>query len=122
MATKKTSIRLDIKLADEAVQVLGVKSRTEAVHQALREIVVTETLEKSESISWREVASRRGSIPASILRGARDKADITRVQLSELTGILQQHIYEMEQGKRPISKISARKLAAALNIDYRLLL
>jgi Arc/MetJ family transcription regulator len=34
-----TSIRLDTQLADEAVQILGVKSRTEAVHLALREIV-----------------------------------------------------------------------------------
>jgi Arc/MetJ family transcription regulator len=34
-----TSIRLDTKLADEAVRALGVSSRTEAVHVALREIV-----------------------------------------------------------------------------------
>jgi Arc/MetJ family transcription regulator len=34
-----TSIRLDTQLADEAVRILGVKSRTEAVHVALREIV-----------------------------------------------------------------------------------
>lgn len=34
-----TSIRLDTKLADEAVRVLGVKSRTEAVHVALKGIV-----------------------------------------------------------------------------------
>jgi Arc/MetJ family transcription regulator len=39
MATTLTSIRLDTHLADEAVKVLGVKSRTEAVHVALREIV-----------------------------------------------------------------------------------
>ena len=39
MAVKLTSIRLDIHLADEAVKVLGVKSRTEAVHVALHEIV-----------------------------------------------------------------------------------
>jgi Arc/MetJ family transcription regulator len=39
MATTMTSIRLDIHLADEAARVLGVKSRTEAVHLALREIV-----------------------------------------------------------------------------------
>jgi Arc/MetJ family transcription regulator len=39
MAVSMTSIRLDIHLADEAVKVLGVKSRTEAVHVALREIV-----------------------------------------------------------------------------------
>ncbi|MGA9672936.1 MAG: type II toxin-antitoxin system VapB family antitoxin [Terracidiphilus sp.] len=39
MPATLTSIRLDKKLADEAVRVLGVKSRTEAVHVALQEIV-----------------------------------------------------------------------------------
>lgn len=39
MAVTLTSIRLDTDLADEAAKVLGVKSRTEAVHVALREIV-----------------------------------------------------------------------------------
>ncbi len=39
MATAMTSIRLDIRLADEAAKVLGAKSRTEAVHAALREVV-----------------------------------------------------------------------------------
>ena len=34
-----TSIRLDTKLADKAVRVLGARSRTEAVHMALSEIV-----------------------------------------------------------------------------------
>jgi Arc/MetJ family transcription regulator len=38
MAGTLTSIRLDTKLADEAVRVLGAKSRTEAVHMALLEI------------------------------------------------------------------------------------
>ncbi len=40
MAVTITSIRLDARLADEAAKILGVKSRTEAVHIALREIVV----------------------------------------------------------------------------------
>jgi len=39
MAVVMTSIRLDTRLADEAAKVLGVRSRTEAVHAALREIV-----------------------------------------------------------------------------------
>jgi len=39
MAVTMTSIRLDTDLADEAAKILGVKSRTEAVHIALREIV-----------------------------------------------------------------------------------
>jgi Arc/MetJ family transcription regulator len=39
MPATLTSIRLDTKLADEAVRALGAKSRTEAVHIALTEIV-----------------------------------------------------------------------------------
>jgi Arc/MetJ family transcription regulator len=39
MAGMKTTVKLDARLVDEAVKVLGVKSRTCAVHTALREIV-----------------------------------------------------------------------------------
>lgn len=39
MAGTLTSIRLDTKLADEAKRALGAKSRTEAVHIALKEVV-----------------------------------------------------------------------------------
>jgi len=39
MATALTSIRLNKKLADKAARALGVKTRTEAVHRALEEIV-----------------------------------------------------------------------------------
>ena len=46
MAATLTSIRLDTELADEAVEVLGVKTRTEAVHVALREIVATERFKR----------------------------------------------------------------------------
>lgn len=40
MAVTLTTIRLDAHLADEAAKVLGVKSRTEAVDVALREIEI----------------------------------------------------------------------------------
>ncbi len=39
MSATLTSIRLDTKLADEAAELLGAKSRTEAIHAALREVV-----------------------------------------------------------------------------------
>jgi Arc/MetJ family transcription regulator len=38
-AIKMTTIRLDMKLANEAAKTLGAKSRSEAVHMALREVV-----------------------------------------------------------------------------------
>ncbi|MCR4309299.1 MAG: type II toxin-antitoxin system VapB family antitoxin [Deltaproteobacteria bacterium] len=45
-AIKMTSIRLDTRLADKAAKTLGVKSRTEAVHIALREIVALNEFKK----------------------------------------------------------------------------
>lgn len=46
MAVTLTSIRLNTKLADKAVRVLGAKSRTEAVHMALEEIVRLNSFKK----------------------------------------------------------------------------
>lgn len=46
MAGTLTSIRLDTRLADEAAKELGVKTRTEAVHIALREIVALKRFKK----------------------------------------------------------------------------
>ena len=60
--------------------------------------------------------------PAVVLRGARGREGMTQQQLSELTGIPQRHISEMENGKRGIGKDNALKLAAALNTDYRVFL
>jgi Arc/MetJ family transcription regulator len=45
-AIKTTSIRLNARLADKAAKTLGVKSRTEAVHIALREIVALNKFKK----------------------------------------------------------------------------
>ena len=56
------------------------------------------------------------------IRGGRSKENITQVALSELTGISQRHLSEMENGKRPIGKENAKKLARALNVDYRVFL
>jgi len=46
MAVPITSIKLNAQLVDEAAKVLGVKSRTEAVHVALREIVALKRFKK----------------------------------------------------------------------------
>jgi len=35
----KTSVRINARLVDEAAKILGAKSRTDAVHTALREVV-----------------------------------------------------------------------------------
>jgi DNA-binding XRE family transcriptional regulator len=56
------------------------------------------------------------------IRDGRYKEGMTQKRLAELTGIAQQHISEMENGKRTIGKETAKKLATVLNMDYRVFL
>lgn len=56
------------------------------------------------------------------LAGARHREGLTQRQLAEKCGLPQRRISEMENGKWPIGKENARRLAAALNADYRLFL
>ena len=66
-----------------------------------------------------ETTWNRGGV---CIRGGRGKEGLTQKQLADLTGIAQHHISEMENGKRPIGKETARKLAAVLKVDYRIFL
>lgn len=59
MATTATSMRLDTKLADRAAKVLGVNSRTEAIHIALKEIVALEEF-KGLMVKYRGKATLAG--------------------------------------------------------------
>ncbi len=80
--------------------------------------------EVTDSIPWREAFPEYGDedSPGVCLVGARAKEGLTQKRLSELTGIPQRHISEMENGKRPIGKTTARKLAGALNVGYKIFL
>jgi ribosome-binding protein aMBF1 (putative translation factor) len=61
--------------------------------------------------------------PATMLRGARQKADMTQAELAKKLGdVRQHHLSEMENGKRPIGKEMAKRLATTLNCDYRVFL
>ncbi len=78
---------------------------------------------KSEGTPWKEALGYDESTwPQTVLKGSRGKEGLTQKQLSELTGIPRTHISDMERGRRPIGKQTARKLATALNLDPRLFL
>jgi DNA-binding XRE family transcriptional regulator len=80
--------------------------------------------EDGPAIPWHE--SRHYSDPEKrpglLLSGARFREGLTQIKLAERTGIPRRHISEMENGRRPIGKSNAKKLAGALNIDPRRLL
>lgn len=62
------------------------------------------------------------STPGTRLRGARGLRDMTQARLAELIGVNIPNISAMENGKRPISKPMAKKLAQALDFSYRVFL
>ena len=77
------------------------------------------------SIPWREVFEEEISKYGEgglVLRGLRTREDLTQRQLAELIGVSPHHISEMENNKRPIGKEMAKRLAKALNANYRVFL
>lgn len=60
--------------------------------------------------------------PGYYLRVYRQRAELTQVELADKTGIRQHHISEMENNKRALGKVNAKKLADILSFDYQRLL
>lgn len=90
--------------------------RTEAI-KAMRALGFQEA---EGAVPWREAFPYSDDqLPGVFLSGARHREGLTQAQLSEKTGIPRRHLSEMENSKRPIGKVTARKLGEALNVDPR---
>ena len=81
-------------------------------------------VDASDSVPWREAYPEHSEahLIGKALAGTRYREGLTQIRLSELTGIPQRHISEMENGKRPIGKEMAKRLGKALNIGYKVFL
>ena len=108
------------------------KPRTEIAHfmgpatalQALREYAAKLGIkETDDGIPWRDAFPEfKENEAGTTLSGFRHREGLTQIQLAEATGIPQRHISEMENGKRVIGVVSAKKLAAVIHCDHRRLL
>ncbi|MDD3021627.1 MAG: helix-turn-helix transcriptional regulator [Alphaproteobacteria bacterium] len=58
--------------------------------------------------------------PATMLRASRYKAGWTQKDLATTLDMKQHHVSEMENGKRPIGKAMAKRLAEVFECDYRI--
>lgn len=76
---------------------------------------------ESESIPWEDLAKDRlakyGKV-GIVLRGARYREGLSQKELASRTGISQNNISKIENGKRAIGEKVAKKLAKALKIDF----
>lgn len=79
----------------------------------------------NEAIPWEKVALpriARYTERGLVLRGARYREGLSQKELARRTGISQDNISKMENGKRSIGEKTAKTLAAALNVDYKMFL
>jgi DNA-binding XRE family transcriptional regulator len=112
---KETSYRLPetpevIKKLDEYMKFLEKKS--------------VEITPWNKATSWGKLAASRikhHTKAGLVLRGARMREGFTQKMLAKKCGISQENLSKMENGKRPIGKKVAVKLAKALHIDTKLL-
>jgi plasmid maintenance system antidote protein VapI len=58
----------------------------------------------------------------SAIRGLRLREGLTQEQLAYLLGVKRSNLSEMENGKRPIGKNMAKRLAKVLKTDYKVFL
>jgi len=99
---------------EEEISFKGPADKVEQARLYLKSLGLTET---TRLLDASDVFPERH--PGRMLRGARYREDLTQTQLAESTGLPRRHISEMENGKRPIGKANAKKLAEVLNVDYR---
>lgn len=120
--TKKRPTEKQVEVRFRGTTANVIKLRR--IAQTLKVQDITEwELEEKEFYSIEELSPETSWNSGGVsIRGARGKEDLTQKQLAEMIGIAQHHISEMENGKRPIGKETAKKLALALNIDYRVFL
>lgn len=78
-----------------------------------------------EATPWEELAKdriKKYKKIGLIIRGARYRENLSQMQLAKLSGIHQNEISKIENGKRGIGEKVAKKLAKPLKVNYLFLL
>lgn len=57
-----------------------------------------------------------------VLRGMRYREDMSQTELAKRSGVSQNEISKIENGKRPVGEKVAKRLAKVLHFDYLLLI
>jgi DNA-binding XRE family transcriptional regulator len=82
-------------------------------------------IEEDEPVAWKELAKERIAKykkAGLVLRGMRYRENVSQKELAKRSGVNQNEISKIENGKRTVGKKVSKKLAEALNFNYELLL
>ena len=83
--------------------------------------VNTPTLDMNTTSIFSDL-NQKYSKPGAILRGVRLKEGLSQKKLAEQMKIPQNHILEMEHGKRPIGKKMSQRFSKILKINHKVFL
>lgn len=81
--------------------------------------------DEDEPIEWEVLAKDRIAKHGKkglVLRGMRYREDLSQKDLAKKSGVTQNEISKIENGKRSVGEKVAKRLAKALNFDYKLLM
>jgi len=99
---------------------IGSPDKIRAVRKFATSLGLTDI---EDTVDYREAFPEfAGKETQVAVRAYRIREGLTQDRLAALTGIPRRHISDMENGRRTIGKENARKLAQALNADYRMFL
>lgn len=127
--TKKSSY-IDVKVGMPDGKEMSFHIPSSA-RQKLNSFLKELTISKSEITPWNEATPwevlakdriERYKKAGLVLRGARYRENMSQVKLAKLSGVHQNEISKIENGKRNVGEKVAKKLAKPLKINYRLLL
>jgi len=123
MKMRRTNGEVKIQVGEKKSRLFLVpKDRAEGIVRLLQDFEVKDA---KQTIPWREGVQdliEKYTEPGVALKGARAKAGLSQNELADKLKIPQSHISDMENGRRPIGKKMAKRLAEALKMGYKVFL
>ena len=116
VAVKKPRIKVSVNGVGEKLVIRGLRK----LYPSAEIIPEDDSVDITTTNWWKKMKST--SHKGKILWTYRDNAGLTLQQLSKRSGIARPHLSAMENGKRPIGALTAKKLATALGVDHRVFL
>lgn len=103
------------------------KSEAQKLNSFLKKIDVSESeiTPWEEATPWEVLAKdriKKHKKAGLVLRGARYRENLSQVELAKVSGVHQNEISKIENGKRAIGEKVAKRLAKPLKINYLLLI
>ena len=98
------------------------QSKIERIERALRRLVSARQEDYMSASEIRSALKKKDPLigtPGGTIRAYRSREGLTQHELAKKAGLKQSHLSEMESNGRSVGRIVAKKLAKAVNCDYR---